>query len=280
MTRIVVTGASGKAGRAVVADLLAHGYEVTPTDALAPSVDLGARLIRADLTDFGQAIEVLHGADGVVHLANIPAPEIHTPAYTFNANATMNSNVFLAAAQAALKRVVYASSETTIGLPFDEPPRYAPIDEAHYPYPTSTYALSKVVTETIAGHISGWSGIPFVGLRFSNILAPADYDPVPTYWDDAQARKWNLWGYVDVRDAAAACRNALEADVTGSSSYIIAAADTIMTRPSGDLLREVFPGVELTREVGEFETLLAIDAARAALGYDPQHSWREFVTAP
>ncbi len=280
MTRIVVTGASGKAGRAVVADLLAHGYEVTPTDALAPTVDLGARPIRAELTDFGQAIEVLHGADGVVHLANIPAPEIHTPAYTFNANATMNSNVFLAAAQTGLKRVVYASSETTIGLPFDEPPKYAPIDEAHYPYPTSTYALSKVVTETIAGHIAGWTGIPFVGLRFSNILAPADYEPVPTYWDDAHARKWNLWGYVDVRDAAAACRNALEADLSGSSSYIIAAADTIMTRPSADLLREVFPGVALAREVGEFETLLAIDAARAALGYDPQHSWREFVAAP
>jgi len=280
MTRIVVTGASGKAGRAVVADLLTHGYEVVPTDALAPTVDLRARLIRADLTDFGQAIEVLHGADAVVHLANIPAPEIHTPAYTFNANATMNSNIFLAAAQSGLKRVVYASSETTIGLPFDDPPKYAPIDEAHYPYPTSTYALSKVVTETIAGHISGWSGIPFVGLRFSNILAPADYEPVPTYWDDAHARKWNLWGYVDVRDAAAACRNAIEAEVTGSRSFIIAAADTIMTRSSAALMAEVFPGVELTREVGEFETLLAIKAARETLGYDPQHSWREFVAAP
>jgi nucleoside-diphosphate-sugar epimerase len=280
MTRIVVTGASGKAGRAVVADLLAHGYEVVPTDALAPTVDLGARPIRADLTDFGQAIEVLHGADAVVHLANIPAPEIHTPSHTFNANVTMNGNVFLAAAQAGLEQVVYASSETTIGLPFDTPPRYAPIDEAHYPFPTSTYALSKVVTETIAGHISGWSGIPFVGLRFSNILAPADYEPVPTWWDDPRARKWNLWGYVDARDAAAACRNALEAEVTGSSSFIIAAADTIMTRPSAELLAEVFPGVELTREVGEFETLLAIDAARKALGYNPRHTWREFVTAP
>lgn len=216
----------------------------------------------------------------LVPLANIPAPQIHTPSYTFNANATMNSNVFLAAVQLGLERVVYASSETTIGLPFDEPPKYAPIDEAHYPYPTSTYALSKVVTETIAGHISGWSGIPFVGLRFSNILAPADYNRVPTYWDDPRARKWNLWGYVDVRDAAAACRNALEAEVAGSHSFIIAAADTIMTRPSRELLAEVFPTVKLTREVGEFETLLAIDAAREALGYDPQHSWREMVDVP
>ena len=280
MTKVVVTGASGKAGRAVVADLLAHGYEVVPTDALAPTIDLGARLIRADLTDYGQTVDVLHGADAVVHLANIPAPEIYTSAHTFNANTAMNSNVFLAAALLGLKRVVYASSETTFGLPFDVPPKYAPIDEAHYPYPTSTYALSKVVGETIAGHIAEWSGIPFVGLRFSNILAPADYEPVPSYWSDPLARKWNLWGYVDVRDAAAACRNALEAEVSGSQSFIIAAADTIMTRPSAELLAEVFPGVELTREVEEFETLLAIDAAREVIGYEPQHSWREFVSAP
>ncbi|MDQ3653676.1 MAG: NAD(P)-dependent oxidoreductase, partial [Chloroflexota bacterium] len=91
--------------------------------------------------------------------------------------------------------------------------------------------------------------------------------------------KWNLWGYVDVRDAAAVCRNALEADVAGSQSFIIAAADTIMTRSSAAMMADVFPGVELTRELGEFETLLAIDAARDVLGYDPKHSWREFVAA-
>ena len=45
-------------------------------------------------------------------------------------------------------------------------------------------------------------------------------------------------------------------------------------------MADVFPGVELTRGLDEFETLLAIDAARQALGYDPKHSWREFVAAP
>jgi nucleoside-diphosphate-sugar epimerase len=122
--------------------------------------------------------------------------------------------------------------------------------------------------------------MPFVGLRFSNILAPVDYEPVPTYWGNPHLRKWNLWGYVDVRDAAQACQRAVEADVHGAQSFIIAAADTIMTRPSADLLRDVFPGVRLTREVGECETLLAIDAARTSLGYAPEHSWREVVTAP
>jgi len=111
--------------------------------------------------------------DAVVHLANIPAPGLRTPALTLSANTTMNSNVFLAAATLGLQRVVWASSETTLGLPFDVPPRYAPVDEEHYPYPTSTYALSKVVSETMAEHIAEWSGIPFVALRFSNISVPS-----------------------------------------------------------------------------------------------------------
>ena len=279
MKHIVVTGASGKAGQATVKDLVEHGYEVTGTDVAAPPADLGAPFIRTDLTDYGQTVEILHGADAVVHLANIPAPGIYTPARTFNANTAMNANVFLAAAQLGLQRVVWASSETTLGLSFspDNPPRYAPVDEDHFPYPASTYALSKVVGETLAEHISGWSGIPFVGLRFSNIFRPEEYARVPSFQGDATGRQWNLWGYIDVQDAAASCRNGLEADVTGAQSFIIAAADTIMDRPSAELLREVFPDVEVHGEFGEFETLLSNRRAREVLGFDPQHSWRDKV---
>jgi nucleoside-diphosphate-sugar epimerase len=276
LTRICVTGASGRAGRVTVAELLAHGYTVIATDARAPEHDLGVPVLRADLTDYGQAVEVLDGAEAVVHLANIPAPGIHPPVATFTANLTMNYHVFNAATTLGLRRVVWASSETTLGLPFDTPPRYAPIDEDHYPHPTTSYALSKVATETLAGHFAAWSGIPFVALRFSNILGPAEYAGWPVA--DPAARRWNLWGYIDERDAAQACRLALEADVTGATSYIIAAADTCMDRPSAELLREVYPDTPLTRTVGEFETLLAIDRARAALGFNPKHSWRNAAT--
>jgi nucleoside-diphosphate-sugar epimerase len=281
MTRICVTGASGRAGRVTVKELLAHGHDVVATDVVAPREELGVDVLRADLTDYGQTVEVLQDVDAVVHLANIPAPGIHTPATTFTANITMNHHVFTAAAQAGLRRVVWASSETTLGLPFDTPPRYAPIDEDHYPYPTTSYALSKVASETVAEQIAAWSGIPFVGLRFSNILGPDEYALFPEYaWKDPQQRKWNLWGYIDQRDAAMACRLALTADVQGSSAYIIAAADTVMDRPSAELLREVFPDTPLTRDVGEHGTLLAIDRARDALGFSPEHSWRHHVSAP
>jgi nucleoside-diphosphate-sugar epimerase len=299
--RICVTGASGQAGRAVVRELSEHGYEVAATDVVVCRQDLEAGMLRADLTDYGQALEalqggeatwwpvaasgrgaalaaeLLRGADAVVHLANIPAPEIATPANTFTANVAMNFNVFMAAARLGVSRVVWASSETTLGLPFEVPPQYAPVDEAHYPFPTTTYALSKVSSETIAGHIARWSGIPFVALRFSNIMSPTDYQQFPSFWADPLARKWNLWGYVDERDVAAACRLALTvpADaIAGNPSFIIAAEDTVMNRPSADLLHDVFPGVPLTREVAEYGTLLAIDHAREVLGFQPRHTWR------
>ncbi|MHB1433412.1 MAG: NAD-dependent epimerase/dehydratase family protein [Streptosporangiaceae bacterium] len=302
--RICVTGASGQAGRAVVADLREHGYDVVATDLAVSRADRDADMLQADLTDYGQAIEALRsphstlwpvaagaaltseardslrGADAIVHLANIPAPGIAAPARTFSANMAMNFNVFWAAATLGVRRVVWASSETTLGLPFEVPPRYAPVDEDHYPVPTSTYALSKVASETVAGHLAQWSGIPFVALRFSNIMAPADYQAFPSFWPDPHARKWNLWGYIDERDAAAACRLALsvpEAAVAGSPAFIIAAADTVMNRPSAELLGEVFPGTGLRREIGEFETLLSIDRAREALGFEPAHSWRDHL---
>ncbi len=277
MTKICVTGASGRAGRATVRELLAHGYEVLATDARASTEDIGVPVLRADLTDYGQTVEVLQGMEVVVHLANIPAPDIHTPVTTFTANTAMNYNVFTAATRLSLRRVVWASSETTLGLPFDTPPRYAPIDEDHFPYPTTSYALSKVTAETLAEHFAAWSGIPFVALRFSNILGPVEYARFPEYWPDATARKWNLWGYIDERDAAAACRLAAAADVTASSSYIIAAADTVMNRPSAELLREVYPDTPLNREIGEYETLLSVEAARRVLGFNPEHSWRHHV---
>jgi nucleoside-diphosphate-sugar epimerase len=278
--RICVTGASGLAGRAVVRELREHGYDVAQTD-IAVSKDELQWVLRADLTDYGQAVEALRGAEAVVHLANIPAPGIATPAVTFNSNITMNFNVFQAAADLGLSRVVWASSETTLGLPFDVPPRYAPVDEDHYPVTTSTYALSKVATETIAGQFAQWTGIPFIALRFSNIMSPEDYQEFPSFWPDPQLRKWNLWGYVDERDVAASCRLALEAPaeaVAGNPAFIIAAADTVMNRPSAELLAEVFPGVRLTGEAGEFGTLLAIGRARKVLGFEPRHSWRDHVS--
>jgi nucleoside-diphosphate-sugar epimerase len=274
--RICVTGASGKVGRATVEDLRAHGHEVTAVDLLTVREHSGPIVVGADLTDPTQAAEVLAGMDAVVHIANHPAPDLVPPTRTFTDNVTMNFNVLNGAVAAGLSRVVWASSETTLGLPFsDTPPEYVPIDEQHYPRSTTTYALSKVVSEAMAVELNRWSQIPMVALRFSNVYEVHEYELLPALWDDVRARDFNLWAYIDVRDAASSCRKALEADVSGAESVIIAAADTIMTRPTSELLAERFPDVPVRRNLGEFETLLSIDRARELLGWEPTHSWRD-----
>jgi len=277
MKKVVVTGGSGKAGRAVVNELNARGYQTLNVDQTIPPASWGWALA-VDLTDLGQTIEALQGADAVVHLAAVPAPEMRSEQETFRNNILSTYNVFSAAADLGLDKVVWASSETVLGLPFEkELPDYAPIDEKQTPYPESSYALSKLLGEQMAAQFNRRFGLPFAGLRISNIMEPDEYAKFPTFWDDPTVRKWNLWGYVDARDVAQAARLALELDVTGSEQYIVAAADTVMDRSSKGLMDEVYPTVEIRRDLGEFETLLSIDKAGEVLGYEPDYTWRDHL---
>jgi nucleoside-diphosphate-sugar epimerase len=284
VAKIAVTGGSGKAGRVIVRDLHERGHEVLNID-LRPSPeswspDAPIPFLLADVTDFGQALEALSGGSTlpgielVVHLAAIPSPAHATADQVFRTNITATHAVFSAAARLGLPRVVWASSETTLGLPFDRPPDYAPVDEAHV-YPETSYALSKVLGEEMARQFNRWHGTTIVGLRFSNIMVREDYQRFPSFWDDPHARKWNLWGYVDESHVAESVRLALEADIDGTDSFIIAAADTVMKRPSRELMAAVFPGVPVADQVSGTDTLLDIARARSVLGYEAAFSWRE-----
>jgi nucleoside-diphosphate-sugar epimerase len=105
-----------------------------------------------------------------------------------------------------------------------------------------------------------------------------DYAQFPGFDADARARSWNLWGYIDGRDGAQAVQLALEHCARGAGGvevFVIANADTVMSRSSAELAAEVFPDVPVTRALGEHETLLSIEKARRVLGYAPAHSWRD-----
>ena len=108
----------------------------------------------------------------------------------------------------------------------------------------------------------------------SNIIEPHEYPMFEKWQDDPVVRRWNLWSYVDSRDVALACRLGLEAAPVGADHCIVAAADTVMTRPSRDLMAENFPQVPVTRALGEFESLQSNDKARRLFGYVPRRSWR------
>ena len=272
--RVVVTGGSGKGGTWVVRDLRDHGHDVLNVDTRHDGSAFGLCMI-ADLTDLGQAQDALAGADAIVHFAAIPAPQLRPDGETFRINALSTYNVFAVAVAHDVRRVVWASSETVLGLPFDIPPAFAPVDESIEPRPETSYSLSKLVGETMAEQFARRTATEFVGLRISNIMVPDDYAQFPTWQDDATIRKWNLWGYVDARDVAQAARLALEAPVDGAEICIVAAADTVMERPSADLMAEVYPAVPLRRPVNGRETLLSIDHARRLLGYEPAYRWQD-----
>lgn len=280
--RIAVTGGSGKLGRTVVRELRAAGNTVVNLDATG---ERGPGFVRVDLTDYGQTIDAILGVndvhdgfDAIVHLAAIPAPGILSDVATFHNNIRVTYNVFQAARRAGIRNIVYASSETVLGLPFDVPPPYIPVDEDYPARPESTYSLVKHLEEQLAIELVRWDpALKIVALRFSNVMNPEDYAAFPGFDADAQARKWNLWGYIDARDGAQAILRALEWDTTGFDRFIIAAADTVMTRPNAELVAEVFPGVPLKGELGVNDSLLSIAKARRVLGYEPEHSWRDEV---
>jgi nucleoside-diphosphate-sugar epimerase len=282
MTRVAVTGGSGKVGRACVDDLLEHGFDVVNIDAAPPAKEK-CPFAQADLADFGQAFEALSGiddrhkgVDAVVHLAAIPAPGRWPNAEIFRVNTLSTYNIFEAARRLKIRNVVWASSETVLGLPFNTPPPYAPVDEEYAARPETAYSLSKFLGEEIAKQFARWDPeLKIIGLRFSNVMEPHDYERFPSFDADAKLRKWNLWAYIDARDAAQAIRKSLEAPIKGAEVFIIANADGVMSRPNADLMAELFPGVPLKDGVGPNETLLSIGKARRVLGYEPRHSWRK-----
>ncbi len=279
---IILTGGSGKLGRVVFKHLLDHGYDVVNVNSTLPPEGHSPRFSRVDVTDFGQVMAALSGIDerskgvtGVVHLAAIPAPGWASNHVTFSVNTVSTYNVFEAARQLKIRNVVWASSETVFGIPFDKDPTKAPLDET-IRSPETAYSLSKALGEEMAEHFCRWDAeTKIIGLRFSNVMEPQDYAKFDSFDADAKARKWNLWTYIDARDGAQAVRRALEAPLKGAHVFGIANADSVMRRDNNALLKEVYPNVKPSRAVQPNESLIAIEKAKRMLGYEPKYSWRD-----
>lgn len=286
--KVAVTGGTGSwdrgVGPVVIAALEAAGHEVTNIDRAVPGIERPG-FIRADLTDYGQTFAALHGHDAVVQLAANGEPDWDhlSGAARFHVNTLIAYNVFQAACFLEMKRVVWASSETVLGFPFVHvQPRVLPTSDDDPPVPTSSYGISKAVTEDLARHMHRRYGVDFVGLRFSNIFYDTKghvtgYEKVPTFWDDPVSRRFNLWGYVDARDVAHACVKALTADIRGAEVMTIAAPDTVMRQTNEELVAAAFPGCTLRPGTGPHDTLISIDKAKALIGYAPQWTWRRVL---
>ncbi len=287
MTKVAITGGSGKLGRAVIHELSEYGCTVFNFDLAPPSSPSPATFTRIDLRDYGQAIEALRGidslhdgVDALVHLAAIPGPTHAGNAATFDNNITCSYHVYSAARVAGITNIVWASSETLYGYPFHRPPPYVPVDEEYAARPEVAYALGKCLEEEMARQFCRWDPeLKMIGLRFSNVVDETDYPRFPGFDRDPAARSWNLWSYIDSRDGAQAVRKALEYQATGAHVFGIASPDTVMLRPTSALLDEMLPEVERRQSFSGNESLISIEKACAVLGYEPAHTWRTAVHA-
>jgi nucleoside-diphosphate-sugar epimerase len=295
--RIFFTGGSGKAGRHVAPYLAEQGHRVTNAD-LLPLGHPAVADLRVDLTDAGEAYSALAGLatqaelelpeqptyDAVVHFAAVPAILLRSDASTYAANVLSTYNVLEAATRLGVRKVVFASSETTYGICFaqgERRPRYVPVDEDHPTVPEDSYAMSKVANEVTARSFHARTGVDIYGLRINNVIEPHEYaEMFPPFLLDPALRRRNLFAYIDARDLGQMVQCCLETDGLGYEVFNVANADMSVAATTQEIKDRFYDEVEVRREMGRDETFYAIDKARDLLGFAPRHSWRDVLTDP
>lgn len=277
--KVVVTGGSGHAGAFIVKDLVENGFEVLNVDRVKPATATSAFRF-ANLQDLGQVYGCLHGAGAVIHFAAIPRPSFDMDEVVFQTNVMTTFNVLEVAAQSGIPRVVLASSMSVLGYPFYYhyfAPEYVPIDENHPLKPQDPYALSKVVGETMAEGFVRRSGMTVVSLRLGWIHTAETFkQQLMTLWDDPAAGASNLWGYIDARDAAQACRLALSAKVSGHEPFFIAAPNTFMKVPTAELVRRFYPETKIPEDWQGTPSLFTTAKAERLLGFKARYLWESY----
>jgi nucleoside-diphosphate-sugar epimerase len=295
--RIFFTGGSGKAGKHVAPFLTELGHQVTNAD-LVPLGHSGVDDLRVDLTDAGEVYSALAGLarfdelelaakpayDAVVHFAAVPAILLTSEAKTYATNVLSTYNVLEAATRLGVRKVIFASSETTYGVCFaqgERRPLYVPVDEEHPTVPEDSYAMSKVANEVTARSFQARTGFDIYGLRINNVIEPHEYaEMFPPFLTDPGLRRRNIFAYIDTRDLGQIVQRCLETDGLGYEVFNVANADMSVAATTDEVRERFYDGVELRRPMGRNETFYSIDKARDLLGYSPQHSWRDVLTDP
>jgi nucleoside-diphosphate-sugar epimerase len=293
--RIFFTGGSGKAGRHAIAYLLEQGHRVTNADLV--SLDLaGVDNLRVDLTDAGQVFNALHAYagfdelepgtgvpryDAIVHFAAIPCILIRPDNETYMINVSSTYNVLDAAAKLGIRKVVFASSETTYGICFhdgEKKPHYLPVDEDHPTVPQDSYAMSKVVNEVTGRSFAERTGFDIYALRINNVIEPHEYaQDFPGYLADPARRRRNIFAYIDARDLGQMVDRCLKTDGLGYQVFNVSNDDMSVGLTTDQVIAQFYSGVEIRKKLGPNETFYSNEKARRRVGFQPRHSWRDVL---
>ncbi|WP_028671895.1 NAD-dependent epimerase/dehydratase family protein [Saccharospirillum impatiens] len=293
--RILFTGGSGKAGKHAIAHLIEQGHRVTNADLVRLDMP-GVDSLQVDLTDAGQVFNALHAYagfdelepgtgvpayDAVVHFAAIPAILFRPDNETYRINTLSTYNVLDAATKLGIRKVIFASSETTYGICFadgEKKPDYIPIDEEHPTVPEDSYAMSKVVNEATARSFQARTGIDIYGLRINNVIEPHEYKTnFPAFMTDPALRRRNIFAYIDARDLGHMVDCCLKTDGLGYQVFNVANDDLSVGISTEEVISRFYQGVPKKRNMGTDETFYANNKAKQLVGFSPAHSWRDVL---
>jgi nucleoside-diphosphate-sugar epimerase len=292
--RILFTGGSGKAGKHAVKYLVDQGHRVLNVDRV-PLELAGLDNRIADITDAGQVYDVMSSYagydeleagtgvpkfDAVVHFAAVPRILMTTDNECYRANATATYNIIDAAVKFGIKKIIFASSETTYGVCFadgERKPEYIPIDEEHPVVPEDSYAMSKVVNEVTARSFQRRSGFDIYGLRINNVVEPHEYkQDFPGYIADPDTRRRNIFAYIDARDLGHMVECCLQTDGLGFEIFNVANDDHSVGLSTPEIIERYYAGVPAA-PMGEYETFFSNKKAKQMLGFVPKHNWRMYL---
>ena len=292
--RLLFTGGSGKAGKYCIDYLRDQGHTILNVDL----IDLGHNSVQtrlADITDSGQIFDVMSSYanyheldleqgvpkfDAVIHFAAIPRLMMTSDNECYRVNTLGTYNVLDAAIKFGIKKIIFASSETTYGVCFADgevKPDYLPIDENHPTIPQDSYAMSKVVNEATAKSFQRRSGIDIYGLRINNVIEPHEYkEKFPVYMENPDLRRRNIFSYIDARDLGQMVQKCLDTDGLGYEVFNVSNDDHSVGLSSEELIETYYQGVEIkTPKVPE--SFYTNEKAKQLLGFQPCHSWRAYL---
>ncbi len=263
---------------------------------LVPLDHPGVNNLTADITDSGQMFNAMSSYtgldelepgngvpafDAVVHFAAVPRILIKPDNETFRINTLGTYNVIEAAVKLGIRKIIIASSETTYGICFSDGitnPQALPLEEDYDVDPMDSYGLSKVVNEKTARSFQRRSGFDIYALRIGNVIEPHEYATLfPGYLENPEVRRRNAFCYIDARDLGQIVDLCLEKDGLGFQVFNAGNDHNGAILPTKVLAERFFPGVPITRELGEYEALYSNRKIREVLGFKEQHNWRQYV---
>lgn len=294
--RILFTGGSGKAGKHVIAYLVDQGHHVLNVD-LTPLDNPKVDTLFADITQSGQMFNALTSYsswsdldsgegppafDAIVHFAAVPRIRMWPDDETFRVNTVGTYNVIEAGIKLGIRKIIIASSETTYGVCFADGrvnPHSLPLEEDYDVDPMDSYGLSKVLNEVTARSFQRRSGADIYALRIGNVIEPHEYDRFPDFFANPEQRRRNAFCYIDARDLGQIVHRCLETSGLGFQVFNAGNDTNSANIPSAELAEQFFPGVPVTRPMGEHEALFSNRKIREVLGFVEDHNWRKYVKA-